>query len=128
MEDWKETAQDRGAWRCFMMVALTDLNDHIERQEKERKDVRKKRRGVLSESLALKCEETGCGFVGQSRSGLVNHVRQRHGRMARVMEKCPVCGERFCKQGFHMHKQFCQANLNRDSANKWVLVACTALW
>ena len=23
LEDWKETAQDRGAWRCFVMEALS---------------------------------------------------------------------------------------------------------
>ena len=51
-EDWKETTQDKGAWRCFVMEALTDFNNHMERQEKEGKDVRKKRKeeGVLSES------------------------------------------------------------------------------
>ena len=31
---------------------------------------------------------TGCGFVGLSKAGLVNHVRQRHGRLARLKEKC----------------------------------------
>ena len=38
--DRKETAQDRGAWRCFVMDATTDLSDHMERQENESKDVR----------------------------------------------------------------------------------------
>ena len=33
--------------------------------------------------------------------------------MARVMEKCPCCEERFCKQGLPMHKRFCLANPNR---------------
>ena len=41
MEEWKETVQDRGAWICFMMEALADHNDHMERQEKESKDARK---------------------------------------------------------------------------------------
>ena len=73
------------------MEALTDLNDHMERQEKERKDVRKKRRekNLLSELMTLKCVEAGCDFVGQTRAGLVNHVWQRYERMARVMKKCP---------------------------------------
>ena len=64
------------------MEALTDLNNCMERQEKERKDVRKKRseEGVLVESSTLKCKEADCGFVGQTRAGLVNHVWQRHGR------------------------------------------------
>ena len=51
-----------------MMEGLADLNDYMEfkRQEKESKDARKMRRedGVLSESLVLKHEQAGCGFVG----------------------------------------------------------------
>ena len=68
LEDWKETAQDRGAWRCFVMEALSNVNERMEAQEKERKDIMKKRREetVQSESLALKCEVTGCSFVGLS--------------------------------------------------------------
>ena len=60
------------------MDALSDVNECMATQEKERKDVMKKRReeAVQSESLALKCEMTGCGFVGLSRAGLVNHVHQ----------------------------------------------------
>ena len=54
LEDWKETVQERCIWRCFVMEALADLNEHMERQEKESKDARKMRRenDVLSESLA----------------------------------------------------------------------------
>ena len=78
--------------------------------------MKKERReeGVTSESLALICEEARCGFVGQTRAGLVNHVRQRHGRMARVMESCPFCEKRFHRQALPMHKGFCQLNPNRD--------------
>lgn len=49
-----------------MMIALTDLNDCMEEQEKKRRETRRKRRGegVLSESLVLKCKEAGYGFVG----------------------------------------------------------------
>ena len=54
------------------MDALTGLNDHMEKREKERNDVEKKRReeSVTSESLVLKCEGPGCGFLGQTRAGL----------------------------------------------------------
>ena len=119
LEDWRETAQDRGAWRYLVSEALSDLNACMERQEKERKDVRKKRReeGVLSESSVLKCEEVGCSFVGQTKAGLVNHVRQRHGRMSRVLEECPFCGGSYHKQGLPMHKRFCQANPSRGRAS-----------
>ena len=55
-------------------------------------------------SLALKCKEVGCGFIRQSRAGLVNHAWwQRHGRMARVMDKYPFCEERFCKPELPKH-------------------------
>ena len=86
LEDWKETAQDRGAGRCFVMEALSNVNECMETQEKERKDVIKKRReeAVQSKSLALKCEMTGCCFMGLSKAGLVNHVRQRQERLARL--------------------------------------------
>ena len=53
LENLKEKAKNRGTCRCLLMDALSDLNDHMERQENEWKDVRKKRReeGVLSETL-----------------------------------------------------------------------------
>ena len=88
LEDWKETVQGRGAWRWSMMEAPADLKDHMERLEKQSKDARKMRRDncLLSESLPLKCEKAGCGFVGQTKARLVNHATQRHGRMARVMD------------------------------------------
>ena len=75
---WKETAQDRGAWRCIAIEALSNVNECMETQKKERNDIMKKRRAetVQSESLALKCEVTGCGLVGLSKAGLVNHVQQ----------------------------------------------------
>ena len=99
----------------FCDGGIVKVNERMEAQEKERKDIMKKRREetVQSESLALKCEVTGCSFVGLSKAGLVNHVQQRHGRLARVKEKCPFCEHSVCKQGLSMHKRFCQANPNR---------------
>ena len=47
-------------------------------------------------------QEAGYDVVGQTKAGLLNHVQQRHARMARVMEKCPFCKERFCKQELPM--------------------------
>ena len=119
LEDWKETTQDRGAWRCFVMEALSDVNECMEAQEKERKDIMKKRREerVLSESLALKCDVTGCGFVGLSKAGLMNHVRQQRRRLAKVKEKCPFCQRSVCKQGLPMHKRFCQVNPSRGRSS-----------
>ena len=70
--------KDRGARSCLVMDPLSNVNECRETQEKERKDVMKKSREevVQSESLALEYEMTGCGFVGLSRPGLVNHVLQ----------------------------------------------------
>ena len=42
--DWKGTVHDRGAWRCFVIEALAHLNDHMDREEKKRKGVRKMRK------------------------------------------------------------------------------------
>ena len=49
----------------------------------------------------------GCGFVGQSKAGLVNHMCQRHGRMVEVMKTCPFCNRMFGSQGIIMYMRFC---------------------
>ena len=114
-DDWWKIAQRRGAWRCLVMEVASNLNDHKEAHEKEKKDERKKRRGEGTQppTLDWKCEEPGCVLVGQTKVGLVNHVRQRHGSMAMVVHKCPFCDQPFRKQELTMHSRFCQANLNR---------------
>ena len=116
-DDWRKIAQDRGAWRCMVMEAATNLNEHKEAHEKE-KDERKKRReeGTQPAAQDWKCEEPGCDFVGQTKAGLVNHVRQRHGSMAMVVLQCPFCGQSFRKQGLTMHMRFCQTNPNRKKS------------
>ena len=83
------------------MDAPPNVNECVEAQGKERKDVMKNRRAkvVQSELLALKFEMTGCGFVGLRKAGLVNFMRQRHGRVASLKEKCPFCEQNICKQG-----------------------------
>ena len=58
-----------------MMIALKDVSDHMEEQGNKIKVEMLGRRwrreeGVLSESLALKREEAGCGFVRQIKAGL----------------------------------------------------------
>ena len=114
-DDWRKIAKDRGAWRCLVREAASDFNDHKEAHEKERKDERKKRReeGTQPAALDWKCDEPGCVFVGQTKAGLVNHVRQRHSSMAMVMERCAFCDEAFHKQGITMHSRYCEANPNR---------------
>ena len=73
-----------------MEVALYDINEQAEVNEEEEKDERKRRReeDVPPESSSWLCEENGCGFVGQTTAGLVNHVCQRHGRMVGLMKTC----------------------------------------
>ena len=60
--------RNKGAWRCLVMVALSNVKECMETKEKERKNIMKQRReeAVQSESLALKGEVTGRGFVGLS--------------------------------------------------------------
>ena len=67
----QHVAQDRGAWRCLVMEAASDLNDHKEAHEKEKKDERKKRReeGTQPPTLNWKCEEPGCFFCGVDKGG-----------------------------------------------------------
>ena len=112
------------------MEAALNLNEHKEVHEKEKEDERKKRReeGTQLAARDLKCEQPGCNFVGQTKAGLVNHVRQRHGSMAMVILQCPFCGQPFRKQGLTMHVRFCQVNPNRkkSKARECVPVACTA--
>ena len=67
----------------------------------------------LSPSAHL-CTEPGCNFVGQTKAGLVNHTRQRHGVSARTQYPCSHCGGLLRKQGLLMHQRFCQENHSRQ--------------
>ena len=99
--------------------AASELNCLLEEDEERKKAERKLRReecGSLTQSLpsqtpsALACSEPGCSFVGQTKAGLVNHVRQRHVASAQTRIPCPHCGGLFHKQGIHMHVRFCSMN------------------
>ena len=74
--------------------------------------VRKRRK---AKRRALKQQHwTGSVFVGQAKAGLVfNHVRERHGHMLMVMERCAFHNKTFQTQGTTMHRRSCQANTNR---------------
>ena len=86
----------------------------------ENNDERKKRKEEDTQPAAsdLKCTEPGCDFVGQTKAGLVNHVRQRHGSMTMVVLHCPFCSNPFWKQGLTLHMRFCQANPNRKKSRE----------
>ena len=96
-DDWRKIAQDRGAWRSMVMKAAVISNEHKEAHEKEKTDGRKKRKeeGTQPAVWDLKCEESGCDFVGQTKADLVNHVRQRHGNLGMVVLQCRFCGQPF---------------------------------
>ena len=117
--DWRDMACERGAWRGLVNEAASELNCLLEEDEERKKAERKLRReecGSLTQSLpsqtpsALACSEPGCSFVGQTKAGLVNHVRQRHVASAQTRIPCPHCGGLFHKQGIHMHVRFCSMN------------------
>ena len=112
LADWREVAQKRAAWRGVVKTMTAKLNGQLEASEKERKDERKVRReeGIQPPSIELRCEEPGCMFVGQTKAGLVNHTRQRHGSKAQLQHKCTFCDKSFHKQGIPMHMRHCQMN------------------
>ena len=115
LADWRELAQERAAWRGVVKMMTAKLNGQLEAAEKERKDERKVKReeGIQLPSIELRCEEPGCMFVGQTKAGLVNHTRQRHGRKAQLQNKCAFCDKSFHKQGITMHMRHCQMNPDR---------------
>ena len=70
----------------------------MEAKERSMKDELKQRRENASQELTQnirKCAECGCGFVGRSKAGLVNHIRQKHSRAAQCLHRCPHCGRLF---------------------------------
>ena len=69
--------------------------------------------GIQLASTELRCEEPGCTFVCQTKAGLVNHTRQRHGSSAQLKHKCMFCGKSFHKQGITMHMRHCSMNPDR---------------
>ena len=50
-DDLRKIAQDKGAWRCTVMEAAANLNEHKEAHEKE-KDEKKKRREESTQPAA----------------------------------------------------------------------------
>ena len=126
LPDWRNMAHERGAWRCLVKEASAELNRSLEEDEVKKKDERKLRREgnrqpSQSPSAHL-CTEPGCNFVGQTKAGLVNHTRQRHGVSARAKYPCSHCGGLLHKQGLLMHQRFCPADSNGQGdqlANLW---------
>ena len=122
LPDWRDMAHERGAWRCLVKEASAEPNRSLEEDEVKKKDERKLRREVNSQPAqppsAHLCTEPGCNFVGQTKTGLVNRTRQRHGVSAQAQYPCSHCGGLFCKQGLLMHQQFCQENHSRQQRTR----------
>ena len=66
--NWFELAQDHDSWRCNINAIMCELNSDAEKLELYKKSERKHRR---ENSMAV--AERECGFVVQSKAGLVNH-------------------------------------------------------
>ena len=106
-------AHERGTWRGLVREALQELNCSHEEEEARSKDQLKQRREAPGHppsptpatSLPHTCTVPGCTFVGRTKAGLVNHIRQRHGVVSQVFHPCPHCGGSFHKQGLHNHSR-----------------------
>ena len=101
-----------------------ELNDRLEAAEEEMSDGQKRRRKGAAQIRqkedasqhvwpSLVHAEPGCAFVSRSETGLINHVRQKHGSAAKACHHCTFCGQLFHKQGLSMHEEFCQKNPKR---------------
>ena len=92
------------------MVELDSEAEDLEVCKKdERKHQREKRIGEAE--AMLKCPKSGCGFVVQSRAGLVNHKRQKHSASAMKTVPCQFCRRSFRTQGLRKHEKFCSSRL-----------------
>ena len=104
LADWHDMAHERGAWPCLVKEASAELNRSLEEDEVKKKDEWKLRREVNSQPAqppsAHLCTEPGCNFVGQTKAGLVNHTKQRHGVSARAQYPCSHCGVCFANKVF----------------------------
>ena len=71
-----------------------NLNEDQEDLEKSKKNKQKTRRegGLPQSQNYLKCTEAGWCFVGQTKAGLVNHVRQAHSATAQSAS-CAHCSQ-----------------------------------
>ena len=80
LSDWRHVVGDQKEWRGTVFTLVEELNVRSEEPEKQWKDEWKKRKegSVMPGSMWL-CNIGGCAFGAQSKAGLVNHQRQKHG-------------------------------------------------
>ena len=66
---------------------------------------------------SIRCTEPACNFVGQSRAGLVNHTRQRHGVLVQRQHTCPHCNGLAKKQKLYNHACTSGSSAGKTSLN-----------
>ena len=119
-KDWREVAQNRDEWNAIVETRVSKLDVEAEELEKVRKDECKQRRESKSaEAQAeLYCKEVGCSFFAQSKTGLVNHQRQKHRLAAQDLIVCSHCSGQY-RQGLNNHVKFCKLNPSKGKLSCW---------
>ena len=118
VSDWRTAARDRKQWRNNINKLLHELNAQKELDEKARKDFVKIQKNIANNqtcniassnaSLSLVCSFPGCNKVAANKTGLANHIRQKHRTQTSV--QCKHCGLNFKKQGIYNHRKKCSTN------------------
>ena len=108
LSDWKQLTQDRKEWRGVVATVVKDLNRKAEEKEQRKKDERKRRREeAVMPASAWTCSYRECSFAAQSKAGLVNHQRKKHGSQSTTRVPCPHCSRLFRPQGLRNHIRAC---------------------
>ena len=110
---WKTEARDRKKWCTNIYNLLHDFNARKESTEKAKKIFARGRynseydnSGNKNNSVQrLSCMFPGCNKIAANKTGLANHVRQRHRTQESIL--CQYCGLSFKRQGIHNHQKKC---------------------
>ena len=114
--DWRTAARDRKQWRNNIKKLLHDLNAQKELDEKAKKDFVKIQKNIANNqtcniatsTASLVCSFPGCNKVAANKTGLANHIRQKH--RTQISVQCENCGLNFKKQGIYNHRKKCSTN------------------
>ena len=97
--EWCQLPQNWAQWRELVSEAAENWNEQLEAAEKTHDDERKQRREQVVDASVdhnkWACSEPGCGFLAQSKAGLVNHTRQIQYSAAWCQLRCPHCRQCF---------------------------------
>ena len=105
-KEWLEVALDRSAWRALVKDGARELSQHLDQEEKKKKDQLKSCRERRQESAAgvLRCTFPGCDFTAVTAACLSNHHQQKHQPPNYV--QCVDCRKNFLQQGVHNHQKY----------------------